>query len=60
LDTDDLADHGIIRTFLAPCLLVAASVLTLAGISLTAAYRTSATPPPCTRLASSPPGSSCP
>ena len=60
LDTDDLTDQGMLRAFLAPCLLVAASVLSLAGIGVAAAHRLSAAPPSCTRLTSSPARSTCP
>lgn len=36
VEPDALPGHGTLRTFLAPCLLVAASVLTLAGITAAA------------------------
>ena len=33
MEADNLPDHGTLRTFLAPCLLVVVSVLSLAGVS---------------------------
>jgi len=59
LDTDELSHHGTFRTFLAPCLLVAASVLSLAGISVAAAHRTSAATPTCARMAASQTRTAC-
>lgn len=59
MDPSDLHDdHGMLRTFLAPCLLVAVSVLSLAGIGVAAANRMSAAPtapPSCSRPAPGPP-----
>ncbi|WP_327001527.1 hypothetical protein OHA72_41315 [Dactylosporangium sp. NBC_01737] len=62
MDTDDLAEHGTIRTFLAPFLLVAASLLSLAGIGLAATHRLSAPagPATCARVTSLTARSGCP
>ncbi|MEV0562123.1 hypothetical protein [Dactylosporangium sp. NPDC050588] len=59
-EVEELTDRGVLRTFLAPCLLVAASVLTLAGITVAAGNRLSAAPPPCSRVTSQPTRSACP
>ncbi|MFF5225552.1 hypothetical protein [Dactylosporangium sp. NPDC000521] len=59
-EVEELTDHGVLRTFLAPCLLVAASVLSLAGITVAAGHRLSAAPPPCTKVSSQPSRSVCP
>ncbi|MET7419796.1 hypothetical protein [Dactylosporangium sp. NPDC005555] len=48
----------MLRTFLAPCLLVAAAVMSLAGIGVAATNRLSA-PPSCTRT-TPPAGPGCP
>ncbi|MEV4515735.1 hypothetical protein AB0K00_43125 [Dactylosporangium sp. NPDC049525] len=62
MDTDELPDHGMLRTFLAPCLLVAASLLSLAGIGAAAAHRMSAPagPAACARVTSLTARSGCP
>ncbi|MEV4132106.1 hypothetical protein AB0J72_08065 [Dactylosporangium sp. NPDC049742] len=59
-EVEELTDYSVLRTFLAPCLLVAASVLALAGITVAAGNRLSATPPPCTRVTAQPARSACP
>ncbi|GAB3839191.1 hypothetical protein ACFPIJ_35215 [Dactylosporangium cerinum] len=59
METDDLSDHGVLRTFLAPCLLVAATVLSLAGIGVAAANRLSAAPS-CPRVGSPTTRPTCP
>jgi hypothetical protein len=57
-EPDELTDHGVLRTFLAPVVLVAASVVSLAAVSVAAANRVSAAPA-CPRVTSAAPARAC-